>query len=160
MRAQIEEALPKNSSLDSELVKVLVLSKGQLQAVVDNRPEGFGEQPENYHSDAIFLMRIDSTQAMSVFAPREGVDKVWPGNDVVCSQRLSALRSKSRPSKITASELYKSMTIRSLNTTTQLPEMLRRIDAGREVQLNRTSPCLRLLQRERIGHDSARPAAK
>ena len=56
----VEEALPKCFKLDSELIKVLVLSPGQLQDVINNKPEGFGEHPEKYHSDAIFLMGIDA----------------------------------------------------------------------------------------------------
>lgn len=120
IKAQIEEALPKNFKLDSELIKVLVLTRNQLQAVIDNKPRGFGEQPEKYHSDAIFLMGIDSAQAMPVFAPREGVDKVWPGDGVIYSQRLSSLRTKSRLSKIMGTPAYKSMTIRSWSTTIKL----------------------------------------
>jgi hypothetical protein len=48
--------------LDSELIQVLVLSRKQLQAVIENKPKGFGEQPKKYHSDAIFLMDIDAPQ--------------------------------------------------------------------------------------------------
>ncbi len=124
IKAQIEEALPGNFKLDSELIKVLALSLGQLQAVIDNKPKGFGEQPEKYHSDAIFLMGIDSAQAMPVFDPREGVDKVWPGDGVIYSQRLSSERTKSRLSKIVGTQAYKSMTIRNWNTTTKLLEIL------------------------------------
>ncbi len=129
IKAQIEEALPASFKLDNELIKVLVLSRNQLQAVIDNKPEGFGEQPEKYHSDAIFLIGIDSAQAIPVFDPREGVDTVWPGDGVIYSQRLSALRTKSRLSKIVATSAYKSMTIRNWNTTTKLLETLRKIDA-------------------------------
>jgi uncharacterized protein (DUF1697 family) len=133
MRSQIEKALPESFKLDSELIKVLVLTRNQLQAVVDNKPEGFGEQPETYHSDAIFLMGIDAAQAISVFDPREGVDKVWPGDGVIYSQRLSSQRTKSRLGKIIATPVYKSMTIRSWNTTTKLLELLRKIDAEKGV---------------------------
>ena len=135
IKAQIEEALPKSFKLDSELIKVLVLSRNQLQAVIDNRPKGFGDQPEKYYSDAIFLMDIDPAQAMLVFDPREGVDKIWPGDGVIYSQRLSSLRTKSRLSKIIGTPAYQSMTIRSWNTTTKLLELLRRIDADREGDL-------------------------
>src|SRR5690348_6377092 len=51
LKAQIETALPKSFNLDSELIKVLVLTRDQLQAIIDNKPQGFGEQPEKYHSD-------------------------------------------------------------------------------------------------------------
>jgi uncharacterized protein (DUF1697 family) len=128
-KAQIEKALPASFKLHSELIKVLVLTRDQLQAVVDNKPKGFGEQPQTYHSDAIFLMGIDAAQAIAAFDPREGVDKVWPGDGVIYSQRLSAQRTKSRLNKIMASPVYKSMTIRNWNTTTKLLELLTKRDA-------------------------------
>ncbi|WP_433380097.1 DUF1697 domain-containing protein [Actinoplanes sp. CA-142083] len=121
---RIEAALPKAFKLDSDLIKVLVITRDQLQAVVDHRPKGFGDQPDKYHTDAIFLMGIEAAEAMAIFNPREGVDRVWPGNGVVYSQRLSAQRTKSRLNSMMSSPLYKSMTIRSWNTTVKLLEML------------------------------------
>jgi uncharacterized protein (DUF1697 family) len=126
VQAQIEAALPQSFRLESDLVKVLVLTRDQLQAVVDRRPAGFGAQPGTYHSDAIFLMGINTAEAMPVFNPREGVDKVWPGDGVIYSQRVSALRTKSRLSSIVGTPAYKSMTIRSWSTTTKLLELLNR----------------------------------
>jgi uncharacterized protein (DUF1697 family) len=120
VQAQIEKALPERFDLDDDLIKALALSVDQLQAVVDDKPAGFGDHPDTYHSDAIFLMGIDPEEAISVFAPREGVDEVWPGKDVIYSQRLSAQRTKSRLNRIMSSPLYKSMTIRSWTTTVKL----------------------------------------
>lgn len=121
---RIEEGLTSTFKLDDELVKVLVLSHAELKAVVDKRPKGFGDEPDTYHSDAIFLMGIDRDEAFAVFKPRDGVDKVWPGEGMIYSQRLSAERTKSRLSKIMESPLYKSMTIRSWQTTQKLLELL------------------------------------
>jgi uncharacterized protein (DUF1697 family) len=132
IRAQIEGALTKSFKLDSELIKVLVLSRQQLQTVIDNKPKGFGNQPRKYHSDAIFLMDIDTDQAMPIFNPRDGVDKVWPGDGVIYSQRLSAERTKSRLNRVMASPLYKSMTIRSWSTTTKLLDLLKDSDVSKE----------------------------
>jgi uncharacterized protein (DUF1697 family) len=124
IRAHIEQALSERFKTDGERIRVLVLTRDQLHAVVDGKPEGFGEQPDKYHSDAIFLMDIDPAQAMSVFRPREGVDQVWPGDGVIYSQRLSAQRTKSRLSRIMGTPEYKSMTIRSWSTTTKLLDMV------------------------------------
>jgi len=135
IKAQIEAVLPQAFKLDSALIKVLVLSGKQLQAVIDKKPKGFGDQPEKYYSDAIFLMDIDTAQAMPIFNPREGVDTVWPGEGVIYSQRLSALRTKSRLSAAMASPLYKSMTIRSWSTTTKLLDMLKGIRGNKELKL-------------------------
>ena len=106
----------------------MVLTRDQFRAVIDNKPERFGEQPEKYHSDTIFLIDIDEDQAMLVFNPREGVDEVWPGDGVIYSQRLSSERTKSRLGKIVGTSAYKSMTIRSWNTTTKLSAILKGLD--------------------------------
>jgi uncharacterized protein (DUF1697 family) len=132
VQASVENALTKTFKLDSELIKVLALSGKQLQDVVDNKPKGFGDQPKKYHSDAIFLMGITAREAMAVFDPREGVDMVWPGKGVIYSQRLSEQRTKSRLNKIMASPLYKSMTIRSWNTTTKLLDLMKDLDASKD----------------------------
>ncbi len=128
IKALVEEALPQNFKLDSELIKVLVLSRSQLQTVIDNKPEGFGELPEKYHSDAIFLIDLDPAEAMRIFNPREGVDKIWPGEGVIYSQRLSSLRTKSRLNKIMGTPAYQSMTIHNWNTTTKLLEIMKEMN--------------------------------
>ena len=124
IKERIEEALPKAFKFDSELIAVRVLTRAQLRAVVRKRPKGFGDKPDTYHSDAIFLMGIDEQTAMKVFDPRPGVDEVWPGTGVIYSQRLSAQRTKSRLGKIVGTPPYKSMTIRSWQTTLALLERM------------------------------------
>ncbi|HWL49128.1 MAG TPA: DUF1697 domain-containing protein [Acidimicrobiia bacterium] len=123
---RIETALIDNFEIDDETIKVLVLSCEQLQSVVENKPEHFGDEPDTYHSDAIFLIGGDVADAMEVFSPRDGVDQIWPGDGVIYSQRLSAQRTKSRLNKAMSSPLYKSMTIRSWNTTIKLLEMMKK----------------------------------
>ena len=130
IKREIEAALPRAFRLHSELVSVLVLTRAELQGVVDGKPDGFGEQPETYHSDAIFLMGIDAASAMEAFDPRPGVDTVWPGDGVIYSQRLSAERTKSRLSKVMSSPLYRSMTIRNWATTSKLLELASRTSDG------------------------------
>lgn len=125
IEAEIERVLPRTFKLDSELIKVLALSGAQFKAAVNGRPTGFGDAPDKYHSDAIFLMGgATVAEAMTAFSPREGVDSVWPGRGVIYHQRLSAQRTKSRLSKVMATPFYKSMTIRNWATTTKLAEML------------------------------------
>ena len=126
INALLEKALPESFKLDNELIRVLVLTRNQLQAVIDNKPEGFGEQPEKYHSDAIFLMGIDPASVMPLFNPREGVDKIWPGAGVIYSQRLSSQRNRSRLNVIMATPAYKFMTIRRWITTIKLLEILKK----------------------------------
>lgn len=123
IQSEIENILPKHFRLDSALIKVLILTKKQLQTIVQNKPKGFGEQPEKYHSDAIFLISISAEKTISLFSPRDGVDRIWPGKGVIYSERLSALRTKSRLNRIMSTPEYQFMTIRNWNTTTKLLEL-------------------------------------
>ena len=127
---KIEQVLPARFKLDTELIRVLVLSRADFEAVIEKRPKGFGDQPGTYHSDAIFLMGVDADDAMSAFSPKDGVDVVWPGDGLVYSQRLSAQRTKSRLNRIASSPHYKSMTIRSWQTTMALMDLVRAVDDG------------------------------
>ena len=124
IKRELEDALPRVFKLDSELIAVLVLTRAQLRTVVRKRPKGFGDHPETYHSDAVFLMGIDAPTPLKVFDPRPGVDEVWPGTGVIYSQRLSAQRTKSRLGKIVGTPAYKAMTIRSWQTTMALLERI------------------------------------
>lgn len=125
IRAEIEETLSRRAKLDGERIKALVLTRAQLQRIVDGKPDGFGDHPQTFYSDVVFLIDIDSAQALKVFDPREGVDKIWAGEGVIYSQRLRAQRTKSRLSRIVGTPEYKSMTIRSWSTTVRLLDMLR-----------------------------------
>jgi uncharacterized protein (DUF1697 family) len=49
---------------------------------------------------------------------------VWPGTGVIYSQQLSAERTRSRLGKIVGTPAYKSMTIRSWQTTLALLERM------------------------------------
>jgi len=120
----IETMLPQKFALDSSIIKVLVLSHAQLEAVITNKPKGFGEKPDMYHSDAIFLMGASVDEALQVFSLKEGIDAIWPGDGVIYSQRLSSERTKSRLNKIIGTPVYASMTIRNWNTTTKLLTLL------------------------------------
>ena len=135
IKKEVEAELPKRFKLDSNLVKILVLSHAQLKAIIDNRPKGFGDQPDTYHSDAIFLMEDLSTDnALAIFDPRDGVDTIWPGSSVIYSQRVSALRTKSRLAKIIGTPIYQSMTIRNWNTTVKVLHLLDEAEATDKIK--------------------------
>lgn len=124
----VEQTLPKVFVLDDNRIKVLVLTHDQLKDVVENKPDGFGESPEKYHSDVIFTIDVDTSEIMPLFKPREGVDKIWQGEGVVYSQRLSTMRTKSRLNVIASTPQYKSLTIRTWNTTLKLLDIMNSLD--------------------------------
>lgn len=124
VQKKIEDALPKKFKLDSEIIKILALKDSDLKKIVTGAPKGFGTQPEKYYSDVIFLLEKSVTEFMKVVETHPEVDKVWPGKNVVYFQRLGAQRTKSRLGKIISKPIYKSLTIRSWNTTTKILNLL------------------------------------
>ena len=104
---------------------VVLRSHLQMRNVVERAPDGFGREPDAYHSDVIFLKGpLTSQQAMRVVQLREGVDQAWPGTGVIYFARLSDRRAQSRMSRIVGTAEYQQMTIRSWTTTTKLLRLL------------------------------------
>ncbi len=117
---QINAALVKSFKFPAGPIKVLVVSHAQLKTIVKKAPIDFGQEPEKYYSDVVFLIAVNSKEAFKAFEPHPEVDAVWPGPEVIYFRRLSAKRTRSRMSKIVGKPIYKNMTIRSWNTTSKL----------------------------------------
>src|SRR5690606_10615484 len=84
---------------------VVVRSHRQLRKVVSQAPPGFGEAPDTYHSDTVFLRApLTAAKAMKVVRTREGVDEAWAGTGVIYFQRLSAQRTKSQMGRIVGTQ--------------------------------------------------------
>ena len=106
-------------------IVVAVRSERALRSVVESAPDGFGVEPDRFHSDVIFLRgSLTPAKAMKVVRLREGVDQAWKGRGVLYFARLSAQRTKSRMSSIVGTPEYADMTIRSWATTVKLVELL------------------------------------
>jgi uncharacterized protein (DUF1697 family) len=122
IEADLEALLARELGMD---LVVVVRSHRQLRSVVRDAPDGFGTQPERFHSDAVFLKSpLTAAQAMQVVQTRDGVDRAWPGRGVLYFERLSERRTQSRMSRIMGTPEYQLMTIRSWSTTTKLLAML------------------------------------
>jgi uncharacterized protein (DUF1697 family) len=104
---------------------VVLLSRKELQRVVEGAPKGFGTQPARYRYDVLFLKPPLAVAAtMKIVPMKEGVDRVSPGPGVIYFSRLVSKASQSRLSKIVSMPIYQSMTIRNWNTTTKLLQMM------------------------------------
>jgi len=121
---KIEATLVQVFQFDSDIIKVLVLSKNQLAGIIKDAPKGFGQEPDTYHSDVAFLIDVDAKEAFGAFDRNPEVDTMWLGSGVVYYRRLSAKRTKSRLSRVIGKPVYKSMTIRSWSTTIKLFALL------------------------------------
>src|SRR3990170_1274231 len=122
LEGEIETALERRFGVP---LAVVVRSHRQLRSIVERAPDGFGAEPDRYHSDVVFLRSpLTARQAMRVVQLRDGVDSVGPGRGVIYCARLSERRTQSKMSSIVGTPEYQSMTIRSWSTTTKLLDML------------------------------------
>lgn len=121
LEADIEAMLERRLGLP---LVVVTRSHRQLRSVIDRAPDGFGQEPDRYHSDVVFLKApLTSRTALRVVELREEVDRAWPGAGVLYFERLSARRAQSRMSKLVSTPEYQQMTIRNWNTATRLLQL-------------------------------------
>lgn len=104
---------------------VVVRSKSEMLSVVSDAPRGFGQDPEHYKYDVIFLKEpLTAAKAIKEVPLKEGVDQLWAGKGVIYFSRLEAKLTQSRLSKVASLPIYKQMTIRNWNTTTKLAALI------------------------------------
>ena len=109
--------------------KVTLRSREQMQAVIQEAPPGFGEQPDLYRYDVLFLMPpLTATAAMKHIRTRPGVDEASAGGSVLYFSRLIEKASRSHLSRLASMPVYQSMTIRNWNTTRRLLQLMRHKD--------------------------------
>jgi uncharacterized protein (DUF1697 family) len=129
LEPRIEDMLVREFGL---AVIVVVRSLAQMRNVARRAPDGFGDDPDRYHSDAVFVKApLTPRQLLKVVELREGVDRAWAGPGLVYFQRLSARRTQSRMSRIASNPEYANLTIRNWRTTMRLLEMLEGSPQGR-----------------------------
>jgi uncharacterized protein (DUF1697 family) len=115
---RIEKALSKRFNYTSRLVLV---AHPEMKKTVAGAPRGFGDDPDIYRYDVIFLKEpLTPAKAMEQVSLKEGVDQAYKGKYVLYFSRLISKALQSRLSKIISLPMYQNMTIRNWNTTTKL----------------------------------------
>lgn len=101
--------------------RIVVCSHSNLERIVREAPRGFGQQPEKYRYDVIFLKEpLTATEALQDVTTKSGVDAAHAGPGVMYFSRLIARASQSRLSRLIQLPVYQHMTIRNWNTTCKL----------------------------------------
>jgi uncharacterized protein (DUF1697 family) len=119
---KIEEAL-----LDKVKIKinVLLITFSELKHIIDKMPKNFGEETEKYKYDVIFLIEpLTENDFKNELCKREGVDEIYEGKRVFYIKRLTEKLSGSYLTKMIKTPIWKMVTIRNLNTTKKLYEIM------------------------------------
>ncbi|MDR1645468.1 MAG: DUF1697 domain-containing protein [Tannerellaceae bacterium] len=102
-------------------ISIAILTLNDMRQIIACKPEGFGDDKEKYKYDVVFLLEpLKTNDAIKAFNPKEGVDKIDEGKNVLYISRLTAQITKSRFTKIIGTKAYQNMTIRNWNTTQRL----------------------------------------
>lgn len=122
LERKIEKTLSKKFRYHA---RAIVLSQRKLESIVQKAPKGFGEEPEKYRYDVIFIKKpLTTAKAMQAVETRDDVDNAYLGQHVLYFKRLVAKATQSRLSRIGSKPEYQQMTIRNWNTTTRLFSLL------------------------------------
>lgn len=109
----------------SAQIKVVMLTFFDIQRVIDEKPDKFGEENDRCKYNVLFLAApLKSEEAVRKIKAREGVDAVCGGPNVVYFSYLISKRTKSYISKLNESEIYSELTIRNWNTTEALYRLM------------------------------------
>lgn len=105
--------------------RVVVRSGSEMRRVIEQAPPDFDVDAERFRCDAMFLSdALDAGEVVARLPLKDGVDRAWPGEEVVYFSRLTARAGESRLPKITSMQLYREMTVRNWRTTTRLAQMV------------------------------------
>jgi uncharacterized protein (DUF1697 family) len=104
---------------------VLLRTRAQMRAIVDDAPRGFGAQPGQYRYDVIFLIPpLAPAAALAGLPGKPGVDEAHAGPGALYTSRLISRARQSRLNRLVSMPMYRNMTIRNWNTTTTLLRMM------------------------------------
>lgn len=118
---KLEKLLSAKFNYQSRLV---IITDNELKTVVEESPSGFGNSPDQYRYDVLFVKEpLTSAEAIKSIDKKEGVDQVFLGSHALYFARLISKASQSHLPKIIKLPIYQNITIRNWNTTTKLLAM-------------------------------------
>lgn len=121
--ARIDAVVQENFDVTA-LVRVLVVDETTYREIVAAAPPGYGTQPDTHRYDVLFYMGVTAADVEPYVLVNPEVEKTVLGERAAYHERVSALASRSRLSRIAGTPIYPSLTIRNWSTTKRLLEML------------------------------------
>lgn len=119
---KLESALRREMGVE---IRTAILNRRETRQILSEKPTDFGEHPDTYRYDIIFLTDPGSpTDLASLIETRDGTDLLHAGENVIYLSRLKREITKSRFTKVISTPAYARMTIRNWNTTRRLCEIM------------------------------------
>jgi len=122
LQDKIEKVLSDRFNYSSRIV---VVSHQHLKKIVDKAPSGFGEEPDKYRYDVLFIKEpLTPDEIVKDLRIKEGVDRAYAGESVLYFSRLIIRTSQSHLIKVITLPIYKFITIRNWKTTTRVLSLM------------------------------------
>jgi uncharacterized protein (DUF1697 family) len=101
--------------------RVEVRDHHEMRAVVTEAPPRFGQEPDRFRYDVLFLMPpLTPAAALDALTLKDGIDTAAAGPGAVYTTRLIERATQSGISRIASHPIYARLTIRNWNTTSRL----------------------------------------
>ena len=126
LEVKIEQMLLKEYQLDS---KVVLRNLAEMAKLVKGLPPGWGGD-SSWRYNVIFLRHtIDSKKILADLPVKSDIEEIVyrPGTLLWSAQASEA--SRSNMVKLASKKIYKDMTVRNLNTTRKLYELMKKVDS-------------------------------
>jgi uncharacterized protein (DUF1697 family) len=122
LESKIEKMLVKGYKLES---KVVIRSFDEMEKLVKSLPKNWDGSKKRRFNVMFLRHSIDSKDILEGLKPKEGIEEVVYEPGALLWSALASELTRTDMIKIAKSALYKDMTIRNLNTTKKLYEMMK-----------------------------------
>jgi uncharacterized protein (DUF1697 family) len=127
LESKIEKMLSKEYQLDS---KVVVRNLPEMEKLLKNLPRSWGEDSD-WRYNVIFLRHtIDSEKILAELPANTDIEEIVyrPGTLLWSSQAIEYNRTNM--AKLASRKIFRDMTVRNLNTTKKLYDLMKKVDEG------------------------------
>jgi uncharacterized protein (DUF1697 family) len=125
LESEIETMITKDFKLN---IRVVVRNFEQYEKLIKSIPKNWKDDTE-YKKNVIFLTpKIDSPAILDEISPKPGIEELHYHPGVIFWAAKTSDLTKSNMLKLNKSVLYKEMTVRNLNTTYKIYELMKQVD--------------------------------
>ena len=128
LRDKIEKTIFEKLDIN---INVLILTLSEIKDILNNIPKKFGEESKKYKYDIVFMIEpLTTKEVIKEMKQREGGDEIFEWDKVFYIKRLIEKLTGSYLSRIMKLQMWQNITIRNLNTTKKLYELMLERDSN------------------------------
>jgi uncharacterized protein (DUF1697 family) len=125
LEKKIEQMLSREYQLES---KVVLRSSSEMEKLVQSLPRGWGGD-SSWRYNVIFLRHtIDSEDILAELPANSDIEEVVYRPGTLLWSAQAAQMNQTKMGKLSSRKIFQDMTVRNLNTTKKLYELMKRVD--------------------------------